>query len=735
MKIMPKTALRDVAAGLIIALVSIPISMGYAQVAGLPAVYGLYGSVLPILIFGLLSTSPRFVFGVDAAPAALVGMLLSEMGIVQGSAEALRVVPVVTLVTAVWILLFRLIGAGRFVRFISEPVMGGFISGIGCTIIMIQVPKLYGGSSGIGEAPALIRHIAETALEGVHPLSLAMGLITIAVILIGRRLCPKVPMSVIMMGLGALVTVLWHPERCGVALLSAVEPGLPSLVLPDIRILAGHGPAIIVSSLTIALVIVSETLLATTSYALKYGDKIDNNREILAYGLGNLSAALTGTCPVNGSVSRTGIADQFGVTSQLMSVSAAGFMVLVLLFMTGFIAYLPVPVLTGIVISALIGILEFRLAGRLRKVDRMEWVIFWAAFLVVLLFGTIYGVMAGVILSFFTVVVRASEPPREFLGYHASDNSFYPLSAHGTLPLSGTVIYRLTGPLFFANIDILDKDIKQAVREETKRVIIEASGVPSVDVTAAERLLSLYRHLRGRGISLMIAGHRASVNEQLRTFGAGELITEEAVKMSLPQALADSGARRPYALEAPAEESSSDSAGADVGHTRLYEAFSWAYGPEEAGRRVLELAAKVAADSLARQSVDMALLDREEEKLAGSYWNAVDEDEFLSEVVRQQLLGLEEDLKGPGTDREKLKKLADRLIRRQIDVEEKLDKRHDEDALRHIVERRHREDDYLREHHPEAYRELSAVRRYYMSVMEERSPELAAHIKKMWEEL
>ena len=142
---------HDVITGLIIMAVSIPISMGYAQIAGLPAVYGLYGSVFPILLFALFSTSPQFVFGVDAAPAALVGSALLGMNIEGGSKEALAVVPVLTFFVAVWLFAFYLMHAGKLVNYISEPVMGGFITGICTTIILMQVPKLMGGSAGTGE--------------------------------------------------------------------------------------------------------------------------------------------------------------------------------------------------------------------------------------------------------------------------------------------------------------------------------------------------------------------------------------------------------------------------------------------------------------------------------------------------------------------------------------------------------------------------------------------------------
>ena len=143
--------MHDVITGIIIMAVSIPISMGYSQIAGLPAVYGLYGSVFPIILFALFSTSPQFIFGVDAAPAALVGSALLGMNIQSGSKEALAVVPVITFFVAVWLIAFYLMHAGKLVNYISAPVMGGFITGICSTIILMQVPKLMGGTAGTGE--------------------------------------------------------------------------------------------------------------------------------------------------------------------------------------------------------------------------------------------------------------------------------------------------------------------------------------------------------------------------------------------------------------------------------------------------------------------------------------------------------------------------------------------------------------------------------------------------------
>ena len=155
----------DLFSGVLIALLSIPISMGYAQLAGLPPVYGLYGSLIPILLFAMLSTTREFIFGVDAAPAAMIGAVLASLGVTAGSAEAMRIVPVLTLYVALWLAVFALVRADRAVDYISEPVMGGFISGGCCEIILMQVPKLLGSGTGMGELFELLQIDVE-ALRG-----------------------------------------------------------------------------------------------------------------------------------------------------------------------------------------------------------------------------------------------------------------------------------------------------------------------------------------------------------------------------------------------------------------------------------------------------------------------------------------------------------------------------------------------------------------------------------------
>lgn len=542
--------MKDIPAGIIIALVSIPISMGYAQVAGLPAVYGLYGSLLPILCFGLFSSSPQIIFGVDAAPAALVCGMLATLGITAGSVQAQRIIPVITLATSMWLFLFYLIRADRFVNYISTPVMGGFVSGISSTIILMQAPKLFGGVPGTGEMIELLAHLIQEIVEHFHLLSFLIGLSTIIVIQIIRKVCPKLPISVILMGIGAYVSWKFPVKEYGVQLLPAVRAGLPQLSLPELHILSDYLQTILISSFTIALVIVAETLLATNNYAMKGDYEIRNNREILAYAVGNLFSALTGCLPVNGSISRTGIGAQFGAKTQVTSFVASITMAGVLLYGTGFIGYLPVPVLTGIVVSALISIMEWKLAGELWKVDRTEFIIFMAAYLGVLFLGTVYGVLIGVILSFVTVIIRAITPPRAYLGCVEGHDGFFNMQRiHNARAIEKVVIYRFTGELFFANMKTFQEDIEKAASAPGIRiVIVDASAIGSIDVTAAQRLMMLHRHLVKNGIRFYMAEHDGHINDQLMVFGAGELLREGAVKSHIAQALEDAGIKKPYPL-------------------------------------------------------------------------------------------------------------------------------------------------------------------------------------------
>ena len=483
---------------MVIAAVSIPISMGYAQISGLPAAYGLYGSLLPIILFALFSTSRQFIFGVDAAPAAIVGAALTTMGISAESSGAMQYVPAVALAAGLWLLLFYFLHADRIVDFISTPVMGGFISGIAVTIILMQIPKLLGGSAGTGELLELLRHLAETVLH-INGVSFILGILALAVLIAGKRLVPKFPMAAAVMAAGVFLTVFFHIDDYGVPLLDHVEPGFPGFFLPDFLQL--NLTAVIGRGLMVAVVIMAETLLAENNFASRNGYSLDDRQEILACAAGNIASAAVGCCPVNGSISRTSMNEQYGGQTQAVSLTAGIVMAVILMCATGFIGYLPITVLTAIVISALMNVVEVHLAVRLFKVSRQEFLIFMAAFVTVLFLGTIYGVVAGILLSFVAVIIKATNPPRHFRGMIPGKQEFYDLDGNRAVwPVKNVLIYRFSENLFFANIKILQKDIENHIKEDTKAVILDAGAVNSVDITAADGLAALADKLKKQKI-------------------------------------------------------------------------------------------------------------------------------------------------------------------------------------------------------------------------------------------
>ncbi len=686
-----KNLIKDIIAGIIIMAVSIPISMGYAQIAGLPAVYGIYGSVFPILAFALFSTSPQFIFGVDAAPAALVGSALLTLNIKAGSTEAIVAVPVMTFFVAVWLLAFYFMKAGKLVNYISAPVMGGFITGICTTIILMQIPKIIGGTSGTGEFFELAEHIFETG-KHINIPSVIMGVIALVILLVSKKLIPKFPMAVVLMFAGTIITLNMPIRDWGINTLSAVEPGLPKWSIPDFSIISIQQTITI--SLSVAVVIMAETLLAENSFAQKNNYRINDNQEILAFSVGNFMAAFTGCCPINGSVSRTAMGEQYQAKTQLTGIVAGLSMIVLLICGTGFIGYLPIPILTAIVISALLGATEFDLAARLWKVSRTEFLICMGAFFGVLLLGTINGVLIGIILSFTEMIIRTSKPSRCLLGIQPGHRHFRDLNEGSQIhAIEGVIIYRFSSNLFFANIGVLQRDIEDSIKPDTKAVILDASGIGSIDITAADRLAMLYKSLKEKGIRFYMTEHIAKVNEQIRTLGLGYMIEEGRVRRTIHIALKDMGIARPYPLEGGIENEER-SASRKRADNKVQE-FVWAFGAESEEQIEKQIVLQI---QQLKKTGDM-------EKLFHGSWShmdAFDEDEWLEHLEEH----LKEIVNISGKDE---KSIATRFEEHRKEIHERIKNEHPEMAER-FKERRHILDAHLRQRHPEVFNLIEHLR-------------------------
>ena len=323
----------------------------------------------------------------------------------------------------------------------------------------------------------------------------------------------------------------------------------------------------------------AETLLAENNFAQKNGYRIDDNQEIFAFSVGNFLAAFTGCCPINGSVSRTAMGEQYQGKTQLTSLVAGLSMIVLLLCGTGFIQYLPVPVLTAIVISALLGATEFDLMARLWKVSRTECMIFAGAFFGVLLLGTINGVLIGILLSFAEVIIRTAKPSTCFLGIQPGHKHFRDLKESSQIhALSGVLVYRFSSNLFFANVQVLKNDIEDHIKPDTKAVILDAGGIGSLDITAADCLKRLHQSLKEKGIRFYMTEHISDVNEQLRKLGLGYLIEEGCVRRTIHIALKDMGIHYPYPLKGNVDNTERSPFRKRVDNS--VQEFVWAFGSD-----------------------------------------------------------------------------------------------------------------------------------------------------------
>ena len=582
--------------------------------------------------------------------------------------------------------------AGKLVNYISAPVMGGFITGICTTIILMQLPKLLGGSAGTGEFFELAEHIAET-MHNINIPSVILGVLALIILSVSKKIVPKFPMAVVLMGVGAVMTYFLPIREYGIKTLDKVNTGLPQWTLPDFSVLPLRD--VIIVSLSVSVVILAETLLAENNFAQKNGYRINDNQEILAFSMGNLAAAFTGCCPINGSVSRTAMGEQYQGKTQLMGIVAGISMMLLLLFGTGFIGYLPVPILTAIVISALAGATEFELAFRLWKVSRTECMIFVGAFMGVLFLGTINGVLIGIILSFSEMIIRTSKPARCFLGIQPGHRHFRDLQESSQIhAIEGVIIYRFSSNLFFANVQILQRDIEDNIKDDTKAVIIDASAIGSIDITAADRLAILYKNLKEKEIKFYITEHIADLNEQMRKLGIGYLVEAGCARRTIHIALKDMEINRPYPLEGGIDndEISVSKKRAD---NRVQE-FVWAFG----GHAEEEIEKQIA-----NQIKQLKNENGDVEKLLHGLWThmeELDQDEWLEHLEEH----LKEIVNISGKDEQTL---AAKLEEHRTEVYERIASQHPELAKR-FKERRHILDEHLKERRPEVYELVMKLR-------------------------
>jgi len=517
----------DVVAGLTVWAVLVPEALAYATIAGVSPVVGLYAVPGALILYAAFGSSRHLITGPSAATAALSAAAVAQFA-TQGSSDFAALTVALAITTGIVAAAAGLLRLGFLANFISEPVLKGFIVGLALTIIVGQLPKIFGIESGQGNFFEKLWYFV-TELGATNGWTLFVGLISLAIVVGLKRVAPMVPGPLVAVGFGILVVVLFDMDQRGVEIVGTIKGGLPSLGVSDVAV--RDYLSLVLSAVGVALVGFAEGLGAAKTYAARNHYEADANRELLGVGAANLGAGLSGGMVVNGSLSKTAVSGGAGGRTQLSGLVVAALTIVTLLFLTGLFESLPEATLGAIVIAALIELVDVpslvglyrvwtrRLGSIYGPAARPDFIAAIAALFGVLIFDTLPGLFIGIAVSILLLLYRASRPNVAVLGRvpgasrHWGDIARHPENEQ----VPRVVVLRVESGLFFANADYVREAIRGHADEgDVHAVVLDAQTVPFVDVTAAEMLTQLRDELASQGVTLLLARDVGQVRDVLR---------------------------------------------------------------------------------------------------------------------------------------------------------------------------------------------------------------------------
>ena len=515
-----KNLVREAIAGVTLLAIAIPLNIGYAQIAGLPPTAGLYALVVPTVIYALVVSSRQLVASPDAAAAALVASSIGGLA-VAGSADYATLALAQAILSGVMFLLLAYFKLGFLANFLSRPILVGFVGGLALDILVSQVAKMLGVK--IDSGGEFVDKVVElvTGLGTVNMISVLISVVSVAILLLGRRYLGAVPWALVVLVLGTVVVMIADLDDAGVDVLGAVPAGPPTLTWPVIEWTTWL--ALIPSAIALTLVTTAEGLLVSRSYSEKRGYVVSPNRDLFALGLGNIAAGANGSFAMGSSTSRTAAMDQAGSRTQLPSLVLAVGTLLLLLFGTALLADIPSPAIGAIVAVAilpLLGIREFIALGRL---DRFEFAIGATCFLVTLFIGAIPGILVAFALALINLTRRAANPAIDVLATNDSPtDSLLGMAPAGSVTAPGVIVIRMAAPLFFANGVVFTQAVQRAVTAaptgEVRSLVVDMEAVTDVDVTGSDAFASLKKWLVEHDIALSFSRVRPDARERLVAF-------------------------------------------------------------------------------------------------------------------------------------------------------------------------------------------------------------------------
>jgi sulfate permease, SulP family len=493
----------DVAAGVTAAAVVIPKAMAYATIAGLPVEVGLYTAFIAPLVYALLGTSANLSVTTTTTIAILAAAAIGDAATANPHTTPLIATATLSVLVGLMLLAARVLRLGFLASFISDPVLAGFKAGIGCVIIVDQLPKILGvhidKSGFIHDLYAIVGELPQVSLP-----TIVVAGATIGCLVLVKKLWPRAPAPVIAVGGAIAASFLFGLEAAGVSVVGAIPAGLPSLSMPDRSLLPGMWPA----AAGIALMSFTESIAAARSFR-REGDKhVASNQELIAIGMGNVLGGFFGGMPSGGGTTQTAVNSVAGARSQLSGIILSVIALATMLFLAPLIARMPYATLAAVVIVYSIGLISPAEMKAILQVRALEfrWALF--AFFGVILLGTLKGIIVAVLLSMLSIIYQANNPMVYEVRRKPGTNTFRPRSAEhpqDDMP-PGVLVARVVGRLYFANVQNVGQHLRDLVEAEHPKVLIlDCSAIPDLEYTALVGMVEWEANARRQGIRLVLA--------------------------------------------------------------------------------------------------------------------------------------------------------------------------------------------------------------------------------------
>ena len=518
----------EVVAGIILAIIAIPEVMGYAKISGMPVITGIYTLLFPLAIFAIFCSSRHLIVGADSATAAILFSIMVSLA-APGSPKYIALVTSVAMLCAIFLIAARVFKLGFIADFLSHTVLVGFLTGVGIQVSISQLSGMFGiSSAGTNTIPQLINflvHLPETSIQ-----TLLISITVLVVILGSNRLSNRFPGALIAV-IGTIVaSMIFNFTSKGIESVGHVTSGLPSFNIPVFYVSDIY--TIIIAAGACFIVIIAQSAATSRIYALKHSEKLDENRDILGLAFANGAAALTGTFVVNGSPTKTQMAIDSGAQSQIASLITAGVVLVVLIFLTNPLSFLPNATLSAIVFLIGIKMLDLKGLKDIRQKVPSEYILALITAATVVLISVIWGIILAIIISMLWHLSHSYRPNNSFLTHDKNGKWIFAPVNPGEFTEEGLIVYRFNRDLFYANSDkLLEQALEIVDKTEPplKWFVLDTAGFSAIDYTSLQILMHLHGVLAAKGIKMVITIPLFNLREQFKRLGLIDVVGSENI--------------------------------------------------------------------------------------------------------------------------------------------------------------------------------------------------------------